>query len=45
MHQLTPTYKQAVHFEMAAILQPLTPPPLFIRSFDTQTCQTCVKAV
>lgn len=32
MHQLTPTYKQAVHFEMAAILQPLLPPsfhPLF----------------
>lgn len=25
MHQLTPTYKQAVHLEMAAILQP---PPL-----------------
>lgn len=27
MHQLTPTYKQAVDFEMAAILQPLLPPP------------------
>lgn len=25
MHQLTPTYKQAVHFEMTAILR--TPPP------------------
>lgn len=27
MHQLTPTYKQAVHFEMTAILRPRLPPP------------------